>query len=83
MLFKKIVYKNKSKLFIWVCGSCLSHAGALLGYVGSFIVAHGCSASIVCEIVVPQPETEAAPPALQGGFLTTRPAWKSLLHIPT
>ena len=31
-----------------------------------------------CKILVPWPEIEPVPPALEGEVLTTRPTWKSL-----
>lgn len=46
-------------------------------------VAHGLSCSTPCEILIPQPKTEPASPALTGRFLTTRLSGKALAFLPS
>ena len=48
--------------------------------VGS-VVAAQLSCPVACGILVPQPGIEPASPALEGGFLTTRPPGKSLFDF--
>ena len=59
-------------LFIYLAASGLSW-----WCPDSVVVAHGFSCPAACEILVPWPEIEPAPPALQGRFLTTGPPGKS------
>ena len=49
-----------------------------LWVTGSVVVAHRLSCSTACGILVPQPGIKPASPALEGGFLTTGPAGKTL-----
>ena len=44
-------------------------------------MAHGLSCSVACGILVPLPGIKPESPASQGGFLTTGPVGKSLLHF--
>ena len=53
----------------------LPHMGP--GAWGSVLAARGLSCPIACTALVPQPGVEPTSPALEGGFLTTRPRGKS------
>ena len=48
-----------------------------LAHTGSVVAARGLSCHGACGLLVPQPGIELASPALEGGFLTTRPPAKS------
>ena len=47
----------------------------------SLVVALGLSCPVACGILVPQPGIEPESPALEGGFLTTRPPGKSIVKV--
>ena len=55
------------------CDTLSSGAAWALGHKGLVVPA--------CGILVPQPGMEPSSPALQGGFLTTRPPGQSLLFL--
>ena len=66
------------------CGAQASHCGGLfywgaqaLGHMGLLVAACRQSCCMTCTILVPWPGIEPAFPALQGGFLSTGPPWKS------
>ena len=44
----------------------------------SEVEVHGLSCSVVCGILVPQPQVEPTSPSLEGGFFTTEPPGKPL-----
>ena len=50
-------------------------------HVGAVVVARKLSCPAACGILIPQPEIEPAPTALQGGFLTTGPPGKSQVPL--
>ena len=63
---------------IWLHWVLVAACGIFsLGHMGSLVVVHRFSCSMVCGIVVPQPGIKPTSPALQGGFLTTGPQRKS------
>ena len=49
---------------------------------GSLVVARGLGYPVSCKILVPPPGIKLSSPALEGGFLTTRPPGKSLPWSP-
>ena len=48
--------------------------------VGSLVATPGLSCPMACGILVPRPGTEPTFPALEGGFLTTRPPGKFRMY---
>ena len=56
------------------------HEGSSLRHSGSVVVVCGLSCRKAYEILVHQPGIEPVSPALEGGFLTTGPPEKYLIH---
>ena len=61
--------------------SQLGHVDLLLWCRDSLVVVCGLSCPTACGILVPGPGIEAMSPALQGGFLSTGSAGKSLHRL--
>ena len=68
------------KIFIHLTASGLGCHTQDLSFrrTASLVVVHGLRCSVAHGVLVPQPGTEPTSPAVQGGFLTTRPPGKSL-----
>ena len=66
--FSLVVACGLSSCGTWaICGTRVPER------MGSVVVARGLGCPAACGILVPRPGIESASPALQGGFLTTRP----------
>ena len=82
------IFKKNSVYLFGCAGSSLRHVGSSLHhmdlslqFVASLAVVNRLSYSYTCGILVPQPGIEPVSPAFQGGFLSTGPPGKSLIHL--